>query len=108
MDLSKRPLRDFLEIDKGRTTNENFGFLRYYTAWAGIKLTGKSTNGLLCRKFEEENIREVPDFHRVGGCSIRVVLGSRGCKSFFSRVNVVEFFDTIGRARTFGSPVQDV
>jgi hypothetical protein len=34
IDLSERPVRDFLRVGKGNPTRENFETLRFYTAWA--------------------------------------------------------------------------
>jgi hypothetical protein len=42
MDLSERPLRDFLEVGRGDPTHKNFKFLRFYTAWADL---GRSVYG---------------------------------------------------------------
>lgn len=87
---------------------KNSGFYVITQPGPVASLSASSLTFYCVERFAEENIREVSDVHPVGSRSIRVVLGSRGCKNFFSRVNVIEFFNTIGRARTFGSPIQDV
>ena len=45
IDLSERPLCDFLEVGKGDPTHENFKFLRFYTAWVGSGRYNRSATG---------------------------------------------------------------
>ena len=74
IDLSERPLRDFLEIGKGHPTHENFEFFRFYTAWVGSGRYNRSAIGPGCvktsRKFENEKIdlseRPLRDFLEIG------------------------------------------
>ena len=64
IDLSKRPLRDFLEVGKGHPTNEYFEFLRFYTAWADCRLIVASATDTFrtvegpCHRPEARQIRE--------------------------------------------------